>query len=263
MKLIDNAFYHLTGETPRQDGWGVKYYSFEDYLRVATEEGDPAIAVHSWGWCCRETPEGLELPVRATLELDRAFGVTAHEIGHSLVNIKNPAQWENREAEEARAFAEAQAMLLEVAFVRAVGEQTGIITYTWPSSSPAGEGGWLWHEWLDKWVVWLKDSVKENGDPYDRGKLIIWGAVLLDPEFEALRWELEENGILSSHSLYKIYTKFSELSYEEVQPYINAITPSDLQPILEPMRRLHYQRVNRDTEASQLTLRNYDLVLLP
>jgi len=79
----------------------------------------------------------------------------------------------------------------------------------------------------------LEDEDYEG--PYHRASLIVWHAILNDPELSHLKEELFEEGRLSGKSYLELFTKLSLLSHSQVEPYIESITPDSPDIISEQM----------------------------
>ena len=220
VEIFENGYYLLTGRTVQQDGWETRYLSVEDYNALAEERGDPALK-RFIGWCCIRTDEGLALVMRADRPLDSATATTAHEAGHALQRLLNPVQSKESRDSLIGALREAEAYAFEVALARKIGEYADVETARLPT-------GYRWRAYLDQWRENFKESVDDLTQEHDRGRLIMWLAVLHDPELEDLREELERDGYLSADSVYRMFLRFTRLTPSEVEPYVNSITPERL-----------------------------------
>ena len=220
VEIFENGYYLLTGRTVQQDGWETRYLSVEDYNALAEERGDPALK-RFIGWCCIRTDEGLALVMRADRPLDSATATTAHEAGHALQQLLNPVQDKVGGDTLGGALHEAEAYAFEVALARKIGEYAGIETARLPT-------GYRWRGYLDQWRESFKESLDDLTMRHDRGRLIMWLAVLHDPELADLREELERDGYLSADSVYRMFLRFTRLTPSEVEPYVNSITPERL-----------------------------------
>ena len=116
---------------------------------------------------------------------------------------------------------EAEAFAFEVALARRIGEYADVETARLPT-------GYRWRGYLDQWRESFKESIDDLTMEHDRGRLIMWLAVLHDPELADLRDELERDGYLSANSVYKMFLRFTRLTPSEVEPYIESITPERL-----------------------------------
>ena len=220
VEIFENGYYLLTGRTVQQDGWEARFFSVEDYNALAEDRGDPGLK-RSVGWCCIRTDDGLALVMRADRPLDSATATTAHEAGHALQRLLNPVQ--NKESRDTLigALREAEAYAFEVALARKIGEYAGVETARLPT-------GYRWRAYLDQWRENFKESVDDLTREHDRGRLIMWLAVLHDPELADLKPELERDGYLSADSVYRMFLRFTSLTPSEVGPYIDSITPERL-----------------------------------
>ena len=220
IEIFENGYHLLTGRTVQQDGWEARYFSVDDFNALAEERGDPALK-RFIGWCCIRTDEGLALVMRADRPLDAATATTAHEAGHALQRLLNPVQNKGPRDSLIGALREAEAYAFEVALARKIGEYAGVETARLPT-------GYRWKAYLDQWRENFKESVDDLTKEHDRGRLIMWHAVLHDPELADLREELERDGYLSADSVYRMFLRFTRLTPSEVEPYIESITPERL-----------------------------------
>lgn len=257
IEIVENGYYLLTGRTLHQGGFDLVFLSTDDYYALADERGNPGLK-QSIGWCCIRTETGLELIMRGGLSQDTAVTVTAHEVGHALQRIQNPTQMKWIQGSMNRAMLEAQAYTLEVALMRKIGEYLNMETARWPT-------GYLWGEYLDRWREALKASAETpQALVHYRGRLIMWQAVLHDPELKHLRRELERNGHVSADSLMDMYYKFIGLAPSEIDPYIESITQGNLSDDLNFIFGTVYKRVDHTRiEFPDLVLNVPGLVISP
>ncbi len=269
LELFDNTYYHLTGRSPSQDGYVIRILSTEDYWRVSDEEGFPG-GKAALGWCCRHKEDGIHMFVNADKLLPSALGTMFHEVGHGLNDVLNPDQWRewlevNEYPDEIltwRAFAEATAMAFEAANFRVLAEHTGVET----SALPEG-----WHvpdsqiDSILNSVVTLQGSELYGPEAYSRGRLLVWTAVFMDPDFSHLREEFEANGRLSGSSLYEVFLKFVNTPGDEIFAYIESVTPDgELGEISQIIRNTIQKRAGkRGLEYPELGKVMYDSIILP
>lgn len=210
IELFENGYYLLTGRTVQQDGWEARYYAREDYDRLAGDSYGLRLAL---GWCCIRTggDSRLQLVMAGDKPQNSAFGTTAHEAGHALQRLLNPTQSKAYNDSLIGALREAQAYTFEVALIRKIGEYAEVETAQAP--------GTYW----DSFLAWdrnsMRDATTDLSEEHARGRLIMWQAVLHDPDLAHLRSELERNGKLSADSLLEMYYKFVSLTPSEVEPY--------------------------------------------
>ena len=268
LEVFENTYFHLTGRTPAQEGYVIRILSTEDYWRVSDEEGASELKAFD-GWCCVTKPDGIHMFVKADNLLPRALTIVFHEVGHGLHDIVSPEQWgEWNEVFEYpdglltwRAYGEAVAMVFEVANFRVLEEQTGVEASALPD-------GWYFP---DSAIRAIGDSVRtlaitdEYGhEVYDRGRLLIWTAVLYDPELSHLRMEFESNGRLSGASLYELFLKLVQLEGDEISAYIESVTPEDLTAVRQVIQGTVQERSGqRGLEYPELATRMYDTIILP
>ena len=268
LEIFENTYYHLTGRTPAQEGYVIRILSTEDYWRVSDEEGYPR-GKAALGWCCREKEDGIHMFVNADKLLPSALGTVFHEVGHGLNRILRPEQWTQwrevfeypNELQTWRAYREAVAMAFEVANFRVLEEQTGV------------EASALPEDWYipNAAIRSIGDSVRalaltdEYGhEVYDRGRLLIWTAMLHDPALSHLKAEFESNGRLSGASLYELFLKLVELDGAEIAAYIDSVTPQDLTEARQAIRNTIEDRSGRrGLEYPELGQRMYETIVLP
>ncbi len=268
LELFENTYYHLTGSSPSQEGYVIRILSTEDYWRVSDEEGYPG-GKAALGWCCRPKEDGIHMFVNADKLLPEALGTVFHEVGHGLHDILNPEQWREwneifeypDEIQTWRAYVEAIAMVFEVANFRILAEHTGVETSALPEDWYVRDSSIA--SILNS-VTTLSSTNEYGSEVYNRGRLLIWTAVLRDPEFSHLRREFETNGRLSGSSLYEVFLKFANMKAVEISPYIDSVTPDDLsairQVIFDTVRQRYGQR---GLEYPELGKVMYDSIVLP
>ena len=208
--------------------------------------------------------------VNADKPLPRALGTVFHEVGHGLHEILNPGKgWRwydtaptSAELQTWRAYVEAIAMVFEAANLRILAEQTGVETSALP------EGWYIPDSAIDSIlnsIVTLSKTEEYGNEVYDRGRLLIWTAVLKDPELSHLRREFESNGHLSGSSLYEVFLKFVNMEAGEIFLYIDSVTPdADLTAVIQVIRSTVQERIGqRDLEYPELAREMYDSIVLP
>ncbi len=252
IEIFENGYYLLTGRAVQEDGWEARYLTREDYDALADERGSPWLK-HSRGWCCIRSGLSLALIMLGDNKLDEAVAVTAHEAGHALQRQIAPAQSKAANESWEGAMREAQAYAFEVALVRKIGEYLDIETSSLPTD-------WHWTSDLRKYYeeVW-EDPAEKHG----RGRLLIWFAVLYDPELADLRDELERDGSLSADSAYSIFQRFVGLLPSEVVPYIESITPPNMSDALNYVVGTINKRTGYHLDYPDLVLNVLDLVTTP
>ena len=255
IEIFENGYYLLTGRTVRQDGWEARYYSVDDYNALADDREDPTLK-RARGWCCIRTEDGLALIMRANVPLAASTAITAHEAGHALQRLINPVQSKTKRDSLIGAMREAQAYTFEVALTRKIGEYVGVEVARWPS-------GYDWAPYLDQWRQAMTESVDDLTQEHDRGRLIMWQAVLNDPELAHLRDELERDGHVSADSMMDMYHRFVKLTPSEVEPYIESITVESLSDDLNFIFGTVYKRTGFSISFPELVLNVPTLVVSP
>ncbi len=255
IEIFENGYHLLTGRTVQQDGWEARYFSRDEYDALADERGDPWLKQFV-GWCCIRTEGGLALIMRADRPSDAATATTAHEAGHALQRILNPVQSKAEGDSLIGAMGEAEAFTFEVALARKIGEYTDVETARWPS-------GYDWGTYLDDWRQALSESENDLTMEHDRGRLIMWQAVLHDPDLAHLRRELEQNGHVSADSMMDMYRKFVKLTPAEIEPYIESITVEPLSDDLNTIFGTVTKRTGYTIDFPDLVLNVPTLVISP
>ena len=267
LELFENTYFHLTGRSPTQQRYVIRILSTEDYWRVSDEEGYPG-GKAALGWCCREKDDGIHMYVNADKPLPSALGTVFHEVGHGLHRNLNLGQWREIPRETHieimthRAFKEAIAMAFEAANFRVLGEHTGVETSALPEDWYIPESA---IDSILNSIVTLSRTDEYGNEVYDRGRLLIWTAVLKDPELSHLRQEFETNGRLSGSSLYEVFLKFVNMGGDEISSYIDSVTPDgDLVEISRVIRDTVQKRIGqRGLEYPELAREMYDSIVLP
>ena len=255
VEIFENGYYLLTGRTVQQDGWEARYFSVEDYNDLAEERGNPWLK-RTLGWCCIRTDDGLALVMRADRPLDSATATTAHEAGHALQQLLNPAQDKGGGDSLVGALHEAEAYAFEVALARKIGEYTGVEIARLPT-------GYRWRAYIDEWRESFKESIDDLTMRHARGRLIMWLAVLNDPDLSELREELERDEYLSADSVYRMFLRFTSLTPSEVEPYIESITPQRLGNDLNTFSGMVNKRAGYVIEFPDLVLNVPTLAISP
>ena len=108
--------------------------------------------------------------------------MTAHEAGHALQRLLNPVS--GKGAELRGAIVEAQAFSFAGALIRKIGTRS---TAEWPRDDWARFA-------VGHWRQAFEDSLNDT-TVHDRGRFIMWLAVLHDPELVELKEELRPDTV--------------------------------------------------------------------
>ncbi len=207
------AYYLLTGRSYQQDGIEARYPTRAENL---ARYGDRA--PHYGGFCCEQTETGLVFVVRGEFPLKWAVRASAHEVGHALQRLLNPAQM-RAAGPLAGALWEAQAGSFEGAVFRTIGEYADLESAAFPNDQ------WARQE-IDALRQRMQNALSDEPQgPQDRSSIIIWHAILHDPDLAHLKEELDREGRLSGASYLELYYKLAMIPPSQVTPYVEAITP--------------------------------------
>ncbi len=210
LDLFGTAYYLLTGRSYQQDGIEMLYLTRKEWI---SDYGKGF-----GGYCCDRTDNGLRLVIRGEFGLSWSLGATAHEAGHALQRILNPAQMRSR-SPLAGPLWEAQAGAFEGAIGRTIGRYADIETAEFTDSRDANRE-------IDGLSSRMKSSLEKDSDgPHDRSSLIIWHAIFNDPDLAHLRTELEDKGKLSPESYMELFYKLAMIPPSDVDAYVKSITP--------------------------------------
>ncbi len=247
--VLRTAYYLLIGRTYDQDNIEIRYPTRSENLEIYGRHG-----LHYGGFCCEVTDTGLAVVVRGEFPLRWAIRASAHEVGHALQRLLNPAQM-RAQGPLAGALWEAQAGSLEGAIFRTIGEYAGIDAVAFSNDR------WARRE-IDDLRTRMRNSLRENPQgPSDRSSLIIWQAILNDPDLVHLRAELEENGKLSGSSYFELYTKLAMIPPSQVTSYIESITPDSVSSDLNYITSVLIKRIGRKPHPSFIALSEASLLL--
>ncbi len=217
VKVFETGYFLLTGVTPREEGWIPRVLSLEGYIDLIRERAktDPELLSVA-GYCCYRTSEGLELIIKGDVAVHSVITTMAHEAGHARQKIINPVQiWSSRESNLA-AIKEAEAFAFEAAILRTVGEHAGINATKFPL-------GYDWRTWIESWTAsWMEDR-DDLTEEHQRGRALLWMAVVHDPELTALKGELESEGILSPKSLLALHDRLIQVKRAEADGYVEGL----------------------------------------
>ena len=256
LEIFENGYYMLMSRTTHQEGWQARFLPLEDYEALADERDDPELKV-ARGWCCTRGDDGLDFFVRGDITLNESVAVTAHEAGHAIQRMLNPVQNKAPRDSLLGALREAEAYTFQVAIIRKMGEYMDADTARWSNK-------YNYDAYLNRWRDRFQNSVADLTEEHDRGRLIMWQAVLNDPELVHLYIELLLYGHVSADSLMDMYYKFVRLTPGEVEPYIESIASEDLREDLNRIFVAIHKRIDRPVvEFEELVLNVPTLVIAP
>ena len=186
IEIFENGYFLLTGNTPQQDGWVPRIFSGDEYVAYIDEYGGGSpFLKQALGFCCQRSDAGLELIIRGDQPVSGAISTVAHEAGHARQAMANPVQTKAEIGSNLDAIQEAEAFAFEVALTRKIGEYTRVNTSVFPDLPGI-------RSFIDNFREFLRTSLDDRSRVHDRGRLIMWLAVLHDPELADQKAELVE-----------------------------------------------------------------------
>ena len=256
IEIFENSYFLLTGKSPKAQRWIPRIFSGAEYNPFIKEfKGGSSYIKATLGFCCERTQGGLELIIRGDQLVSGAVATVSLEAGHARQRIANPVQSKSSGGANLVALQETEAFAFEVALAHKIREYTGVATSVFPDIPGI-------RSYVDQWREVARESLDDQSEIQDRGRLFIWVAVLHDPALAALRNELTDNHTLSASSMLTLHDRFTQLTPSEVDPYIESITGSvsdDLNFILGSIDR----RIGHSIQYLELALNVPLLTLSP
>ena len=211
--VFETGHYLLTGEP---SGWIPKVLSSEEWRDVVRETGN--VEMLDWlAWCCEQSDAGLVLVMNGDVKAVSVLVSIAHEAGHARARTLNPDQKDppgtDWRTSNFGAIWEAQAFALSAALIRKLGEYAGINAKYLPTR-------YALTDWVDRFVDDTTEKLDDRTESHARGRALMWGAVLSDPELADLKRELSDRGILSGDSLFRLHDHFVRIEADEVDAYV-------------------------------------------
>ena len=213
--VFETAHFLLTGEP---SGWIPKVLTAEEFRAQVRESRDVEL-FDAVAWCCEYTDAGVELVLNGQRAAYEVLSFMGHEAGHARQRALNDTQYAPKGTPDGRntnfgALREAEAYAFESAVVRKVGEYTGV-NATYLSTR------YLLTEWVEGWIARQRKNLNDLSQQHSRGRSLLWGAVLRDPNLADLRQELLEKGILSADSMFRLHDYLVMIEGEEVEAYVD------------------------------------------
>ena len=205
-ELFETAHFLLTGVPSH---WIPLVFPREEFQRLTR---DPELARAS-AWCCRRTEDGnLELIIKGSEPAHSVVSSIGHEAGHARQSSRNPGQRGPRDS-NVGALREAQAFAFEAAVIRKLGEYTGVNATIIPSQYNVVQ-------WISNWMSRLQGDLHDVTEQHQRGRALLWSAVLNDPALVDLKSELERNGLLTADSLLLLHDHLVGIGRDEADDYV-------------------------------------------
>ena len=217
VSVFETGYHLVTAGTPSRDGWVPRVFSREDYLKFVDENegGDPELK-EAAAFCCRRTSTGLELIIDGGTPSLTVVASLAHEAGHARQRVINPVQDKYRRDTNVGALREAQAIALEAALIRALGEYAGVNATQFPIRSTADD-------YIRGWIDHAVDNIDDVSMEHPRGRALLWMAALHDPELADIKVELAEQGVLSPGALLTMHDYLIGMAPVDVDSYVEGL----------------------------------------
>ncbi|MDP6421802.1 MAG: PQQ-binding-like beta-propeller repeat protein [SAR202 cluster bacterium] len=218
IEIFENGHFLLTGSTFQEAGWIPRIFPVEEYYEyIDNEHGGSGYLKSALGYCCERTANGLNLIIRGNQPVSAAMSTVSHEAGHARQAIANPPQSKATPGSHLDALQEAEAYAFEVALARKIGEYTGIRTSVFPEHSGL-------RLYIDNWREDVRESLTDPNEIHKRAQLILWLAVLHDPELVVLKTELLDVGSLSADSMLALHDRLLRIAPSEAEDYVDGLT---------------------------------------
>ena len=202
-QVFETGHFLLTGAI---SNWIPRVLTMTEYFDRVRHKG----IAHSIAFCCERTAEGLELIIDGSEPSQRVIGSIGHEAGHARQRVLNPGQ---RGSANLSALHEAQAFAFQAALIRKLGEYTGINATMLP-------GNYLLNDWVDGMISDAISHIEDPEEEHKRGRAILWGAVLSDPDLSELKGQLESDRILSPESLLQLHDHLVYIQRDDADEYV-------------------------------------------
>ena len=204
-RLYELGHYLLTGKPSR---WIPLAFPLQEFQHLTR---DPQLA-HAGAWCCRRTADGnLELIIRGDLQAHDAIDATAHEAGHARQQSRNPGQSDRKRDSNIGALHEAQAYAFATAVIRKLAEYTETNATVIPSE---------YSTWATGRIDSIRRVLHDSTEEHERGRALLWSAVMNDPALADLEAELRRNGILSADGAFALHEHLVGIGLDEADGYV-------------------------------------------
>ncbi len=144
----------------------------------------------------------------------QVLGTLAHELGHFRQAVTNPDLDREAPSHAYRSFREAQAYAYQVFFFRTLESLTAQDLLVYPLLH--GYESYVTQH-LEGWVSTMSSS------EHSLGRLVLWMALLTDPELRRARTVLLDNRYLTAEAALEVFEYLVSFSADEVEGYVNRL----------------------------------------
>ena len=209
-ELFETAHFLLTGAP---SGWIPKVLTRTEFQAAANERRDPELA-SSAAWCCERTDEGLVLVIKGSGFAHRVIESIGHEAGHARQRSRHPGQSRAPRDSNVGALHEAQAFAFGAATMRQLSEYTGVNATVIPNYAS---------QWMSSQVASIIADIHNVEKEHNRGRCLLWSAVLNDPDLSDLKAELARNGMLTADGLLHLHDHLVSISPDRADDYVASL----------------------------------------
>ena len=218
IELFETGYILVTGKTPEQAGWTPLVLSEGKYIDFVTvrHPGDDGF-IQATSYCCETTIDGLQTVVNGDTSPGTVLTSLAHEAGHALQRINNPAQNPHSRDSNVGAIREAQAYAFEAALIRALGDQANVNVSNLPISRETDA-------YVDRWRTRWTDKKDDLAFEHERGFLILWLAALADSSVGGAAEQIaSQNRIVDSATLFDLHRSLVAVEPRDAASYIDSL----------------------------------------
>ena len=211
--VFETGHFLLTNAPSR---WNHRVQTSQEFRALQREKRDVEL-LDAVAWCCDRTDAGLVLILNGDRMAYAVLASIGHEAGHARQRTLNASQRAPKGTDQRNsnygAIHEAQAYAFAGATVRKLGEYTGINATYLPTK-------YRLTKWVDGFIARTRERLDNLTQQHTRGRALLWGSVLGDPALDDLKRELQDKGILSSDSLFRLHDYLVMIERDDVDAYV-------------------------------------------